>query len=68
MLVLVIQTASHKEKHGQLVAQVLDFQKRVGRGEDVADELMAFLKSWLVNHIQKSDKEYTQFLLSHGAE
>lgn len=62
------QTASHKEKHGQLVAQVLDFQKRVGRGEDVADELMAFLKSWLVNHIQKSDKEYTQFLLSHGAE
>jgi hemerythrin len=62
------QTASHKEKHGQLVGQVLDFQQRVVRGEDVADELMAFLKAWLVNHIQKSDKEYTQFLLSRGAE
>lgn len=62
------QTIAHKEKHAQLVGQVLDFQKRVGRGEYVADELMAFLKSWLVNHIQKSDKEYTQFLLSRGAE
>ncbi|MCA1897938.1 bacteriohemerythrin [Shewanella putrefaciens] len=62
------QSESHKEKHGQLVGQVLDFQKRVGKGEDVADELMSFLRSWLVNHIQKSDKEYTTFLLSHGAE
>jgi len=62
------QTNGHKEKHAQLVGQVLDFQKRVARGEDVADELMAFLKSWLVNHIQKSDKEYAQFLLAHGAE
>jgi hemerythrin len=62
------QTAGHKEKHAQLVGQVLDFQKRVARGEDVADELMAFLKSWLVNHIQKSDREYAQFLLSQGAE
>ncbi|VEF24688.1 Methyl-accepting chemotaxis protein 4 [Shewanella baltica] len=62
------QTDSHKEKHGKLVGQVLDFQKRVVKGEDVADELMTFLKAWLVNHIQKSDKEYTAFLLSHGAE
>ncbi|QYJ79457.1 bacteriohemerythrin [Shewanella acanthi] len=62
------QTAEHKEKHTKLVDQVLDFQRRVAKGEDVADELMAFLKSWLVNHIQKSDREYTQFLLAHGAE
>lgn len=62
------QTKEHKEKHAKLVGQVIEFQRRVGRGEDVADELMAFLKSWLINHIQKSDKEYTHFMLSHGAE
>ncbi len=62
------ETAEHKQKHVQLVAQVIEFQKRVAKGEDVADELMPFLKSWLVNHIQKSDREYTQFLLAQGAE
>ncbi|BCV52505.1 bacteriohemerythrin [Shewanella algae] len=62
------QTEQHKLKHQQLVAKVLDFQKRVANGEDVADELMAFLKSWLINHIQGSDKEYTSFLIARGAQ
>lgn len=62
------QTEQHKLKHQQLVAKVLDFQKRVASGEDVADELMAFLKSWLINHIQGSDKEYTGFLIARGAQ
>ena len=62
------QTEEHKLKHQQLVAKVLDFQKRVAKGEDVANELMAFLKSWLINHIQGSDKGYTSFLIAHGAQ
>ena len=58
---------NHKIKHRKLVEQVLSFQSRVNRGEDVADELMSFLKEWLVNHIQRSDKAYSSFLLSKGA-
>lgn len=52
------QTKEHIEKHNQLVAQVLDFQKRVERGDDIGDELMSFLKNWLSQHIMREDKAY----------
>ncbi|MEF1256020.1 bacteriohemerythrin [Vibrio sp. M260112] len=52
------QTKEHIEKHNQLVAQVLDFQKRVERGDDIGDELMSFLKNWLSQHIMHEDKAY----------
>ncbi|MBT1444221.1 bacteriohemerythrin [Shewanella sp. JM162201] len=58
----------HKDEHARLVTQVLDFQKRVARGEDVSDELMSFLKAWLIDHIQGSDRGYSQFLLQKGAD
>lgn len=52
------QTKEHVEKHNHLVAQVLDFQKRVERGDDIGDELMGFLKNWLSQHIMREDKAY----------
>lgn len=52
------QTREHIDKHTELVSQVLDFQKRVERGEEVGDELMTFLKNWLSNHIMREDKAY----------
>lgn len=53
------QTQQHKDKHQQLVSEVLDFQKRVERGEDIGDELMSFLKAWLTNHIMREDQAYS---------
>ena len=52
------QTSHHVAAHQQLVKEVLEFQSRVERGEDIGDELMTFLKNWLKNHIMKEDKAY----------
>lgn len=52
------QNQQHKEKHKKLVKEVLEFQRRVEKGEEVGDELMQFLKNWLVQHIMREDKAY----------
>lgn len=55
-----VHTKEHVNKHHELVNQVLDFQRRVEKGEDIGDELMAFLKGWLVHHIMKEDNAYAK--------
>ncbi|MDC5720113.1 bacteriohemerythrin [Vibrio europaeus] len=54
------QTQDHIAKHQHLVKQVLEFQSRVERGEDIGDELMDFLKNWLRQHIMGEDKAYVE--------
>ncbi|KLN63855.1 bacteriohemerythrin [Vibrio sp. VPAP30] len=54
------QTKDHIEKHQHLVKQVLEFQSRVERGEEIGDELMEFLKNWLRQHIMGEDKAYVE--------
>lgn len=60
------QTQQHKDKHQKLVSEVLDFQKRVERGEDIGDELMGFLKAWLTNHIMREDQAYADEFKKNG--
>ncbi|CAM3758156.1 bacteriohemerythrin [Vibrio aquimaris] len=62
------QTDEHMKKHSQLVERVLDFQKRVEKGEDIGDELMQFLKNWLGQHIMIEDKAYAESFKQHGIE
>jgi methyl-accepting chemotaxis protein/hemerythrin len=60
---------AHVEIHRKLVAQVSDIQKKFEDGEAmVSMELMTFLKDWLVNHIQGTDKKYSSFLRGHGVK
>jgi methyl-accepting chemotaxis protein len=60
---------AHVEIHRKLVAQVVDIQKKFKAGEAmVSMELMSFLKDWLVNHIQGTDKKYSSFLRGHGVK
>lgn len=54
------QTDEHVAKHHKLVEEVLQFQRRVEKGEDIGDELMAFLKNWLQQHIMREDKAYVE--------
>ncbi|ABO22364.1 bacteriohemerythrin [Shewanella loihica] len=60
------QDKQHTDSHHQLVGKVLAFQRRVEQGEDIGDELMAFLKSWLSQHIQKEDKAYVDCFKHNG--
>jgi hemerythrin len=51
------------------VAQVVDIQNKFKAGEAmVSMELMTFLKDWLVNHIQGTDKKYSSFLRGKGVK
>jgi hemerythrin len=59
--------AVHKKEHDDLVKQVLDLQARYQKGElALSMETLEFLKNWLVNHIQGTDKKYGPFLNSKG--
>jgi hemerythrin len=64
------QTASHKKKHAQLIDQVSSLKERFESDQtgSIGLEIIQFLKSWLTQHIMKSDKDYADFLLSKGVE
>ena len=58
---------NHKKEHDDLTQKVLDFQKefqtqRIGMTLD----LLMFLKNWLIQHIQGTDKQYSPFLKGKG--
>jgi hemerythrin len=48
----------HKMVHDLFVKRVGDFQQRFKMGDDIAEELLSVLKSWLVNHIKSDDNDY----------
>jgi methyl-accepting chemotaxis protein/hemerythrin len=48
----------HKQEHGTLTGQVLEIQSKYRSGAVLSLEVMSFVKEWLVNHIQGSDKRY----------
>jgi len=58
--------AAHKKLHDELAHQVLDLQKKFRNGAESALslEVMIFLKNWLLNHIQGTDKKYGPYLNS----
>jgi hemerythrin-like metal-binding protein len=47
-----------KREHVALVNQIVEIQKKYHSGTALGQEVMAFLKSWLINHIQGLDKKY----------
>lgn len=70
------QFEEHKAQHRKLLQQVRDFRGRVRRREaGTAEELLEFLKQWLIQHILKEDMQYAdhfalakQVLGRQGAE
>jgi hemerythrin-like metal-binding protein len=60
----------HKRQHNELISQVVDLKEKFianPQGTMSAD-LLLFLKRWLTNHIMRTDKEYTEFLISKGVK
>jgi len=60
--------AAHIQAHGALRQQVMDFRGQVG-GTDrhkLAEEMLTFLRQWLIQHIQVDDRAYGEFLFDKG--
>ena len=50
---------AHKVEHAHLIKQVVDFKKAYDAGSAlISMQLMGFLRDWVRNHIQKTDKKY----------
>ena len=49
----------HRIKHEKLTDRVLEFQRRFCEDKELISlDLLNFLKNWLINHIEGTDKEY----------
>jgi hemerythrin len=56
------ELASHRKEHVDFTKHVADFQRKFDAGETaVTVDVMEFLRKWLVDHIQKSDRHYGPF-------
>ncbi len=50
---------AHKAEHTKLLQTVTDFKKEYDAGNAmISMKLMGFLRDWVRNHIQKTDKQY----------
>ncbi len=57
------ELASHQEEHRRLKEQAQRFQQQISSSfPDGTTELYHFLRNWLVDHIQNSDKKYGPYL------
>ena len=56
--------AAHRQLHEAFVATALDVREKFSRAQNntLAIETLAFVKKWLIDHIQKSDRAYTPFI------
>jgi hemerythrin len=60
--------AAHKLEHDKLTATVVSVQQKYngGAGDSLSGSVMDFLKSWLVEHIQGTDRKYGPHLQAKG--
>jgi hemerythrin len=59
----------HKAKHEKMIEKVNEYVQAYEKDESAAIEsLLAYLKSWLINHICATDQEYSEFLISKGVK
>lgn len=58
----------HGGEHDEMINTVLTAQARFrwGNSPHLGQEMLAFLKGWLVEHIQGTDREYVEFLHEKG--
>lgn len=57
----------HKVKHQEMIKQVESFVELYNeKGHDALQDISEFLTVWLINHINGTDKEYSQYLNDKG--
>ncbi len=61
------ETTRHKNEHRYFAEEVTRFQQQFDQGEKtLSGDIILFLKSWVFNHIRKSDQKYSPFLNARG--
>ena len=59
----------HKAQHKKMIGEVEQVLAEYETDHDAAmGHATAFLKSWLINHINGTDKEYSSFLIGKGVK
>ena len=59
--------AEHKAEHDDLIEEIQMLSSKLESGKkSVSFELIHFLKGWITNHIQESDREYIPHFVSCG--
>ena len=57
----------HKEEHRGFSSEIIAYTYKVIKGDyQFANELIEYLKHWLVNHIQVTDKKYIDCFKENG--
>ena len=57
----------HKEEHRHFSTETIAYQDKVIKGDfQIANEIIEYLKWWLVNHIQVTDKKYIDCFKENG--
>ena len=60
---------AHKAQHEIMIEKVSTMKRAYENDESGAIEsLLMYLKSWLINHINRTDQEYSEYLLSKGVK
>jgi hemerythrin len=60
---------AHTKEHTDFVTAVREWQNRYKAGEEeLSEEILEFLKQWLIHHIRGSDKAYSPYLKAHGVK
>ena len=58
---------SHREEHSGFSTEIIAYLDKVVKGDyQIANEIIEYLKWWLVNHIQVTDKKYIDCFNKHG--
>ncbi len=58
---------AHVQEHQNFVNKIEQFVQQFEAGKlFLTTEIMDFLKNWLINHIQGTDKKYTAFFHQNG--
>ncbi len=53
---------AHKRIHAIFIKRVASFRERFKGGEDITEELVYMLKTWLLGHIKGDDRDYGELV------
>ncbi len=57
----------HKEEHHDFAMKTIAYLDRVIKGDyQIANEILEYLKRWLINHIQGTDRKYIDCFNKNG--